>query len=202
MLVPTSLPLSGSNLYGGLFWPVYVIWLGTEILVLSRRRAASAHADPRDRGSVRLLQLAIFLGLMSAFMCATAAPSTVFPVGLHILFYLGVTLMVAGLALRWWAVRVLGRFFTIDVAIHQAQPVVDRGPYRIIRHPAYTGSLLTFVGVGLALGSWLGLLLVVISTSIGFANRIGVEETALCAALGVPYRAYITRTWRLIPFLF
>ncbi len=201
LLVPTSLPLSGSELYGGLFWPVYIVWLASEIFVFSRRRAARTEAISRDRGSVHLLRLTIFLGLMSVFLCAVNAPGTAFPVGRRTLLFLGVTLMVAGLILRWWAVCVLGRFFTLDVAIHPAHSIVQSGPYRWVRHPAYTGSLLTFLGIGLALGTWLGLLLLLLLVGAGFAVRMGVEEAALSQALGEPYRAYAQRTNRLVPFL-
>ena len=108
--------------------------------------------------------------------------------------------MSTGLALRWWAVHVLGRFFTIDVAIHDAHTVIETGPYRWIRHPAYTGTLLTLTGIGLALGTWLGLALIALFATIGFTNRIRVEEAALSASLGEPYRSYAARTRRLIPY--
>ena len=128
-------------------------------------------------------------------------PATAFTRARHDLFFLGLAAMVGGLALRWWAIRVLGRYFTVDVAVHAAQSVIQAGPYRVIRHPAYCGSMLTLIGVGLALGTWLGLVLLVCLVSIGFTVRMRVEETALNAALGEPYRDYARRTRRLIPFI-
>ena len=68
-------------------------------------------------------------------------------------------LFVAGLILRWWAIITLGRFFTVDVTIEKDHELVERGPFRIVRHPSYTGVLLAFVGLALSLQ--LGRLLVI-----------------------------------------
>src|SRR5580704_14582736 len=75
-------------------------------------------------------------------------------------------------------------------------------PYRYIRHPSYSGGLITLAGLGLALGNWAGLLTLLACTGAGYGYRIFVEEAALVAALGEPYREYMRRTRRLIPFVF
>jgi protein-S-isoprenylcysteine O-methyltransferase Ste14 len=62
--------------------------------------------------------------------------------------------MAVGIAIRQWAVMVLGRYFTTNVRVHPGQTVVEEGPYRWVRHPSYTGMLITFVGIGLALWNW------------------------------------------------
>lgn len=110
--------------------------------------------------------------------------------------------MIGGLALRWYAMLVLGRFFTFEVAVHSGQTVVDAGPYRYVRHPSYTGALLTLIGLGLALGNWASLLTILVCMAVAYYYRISVEEAALVAALGEPYKQYMRRTRRLIPFLF
>ena len=71
----------------------------------------------------------------------------------------GVVLFVAGLILRWWAIITLGRFFTVDVTIEKDHELVERGPFRIVRHPSYTGVLLAFVGLALSLGKSVALLI-------------------------------------------
>jgi protein-S-isoprenylcysteine O-methyltransferase Ste14 len=72
------------------------------------------------------------------------------------LFFIGI--MLVGMAFRFYAMSVLGRFFTYDVAVHSGQTAIEAGPYRYIRHPSYTSALITLVGLGLALGNWAGLL--------------------------------------------
>ena len=59
-----------------------------------------------------------------------------------------VGVMVVGLALRTWAIVVLGRCFTLQIDVQPGQPVIQTGPYRVIRHPSYAGALLTFVASG------------------------------------------------------
>ena len=115
------------------------------------------------------------------------------------LFVAGLVLMAAGIFLRQWAIFVLGRFFTVDVRIHPSQTVVDRGPYRWVRHPAYTGLVLFFVGVGLALSNWASLVVLALVPTAGLLVRIHSEERALLAGLGEDYRRYAATHSRLFP---
>jgi protein-S-isoprenylcysteine O-methyltransferase Ste14 len=106
------------------------------------------------------------------------------------LFVAGLTLMATGVAVRQWAILVLGRFFTVDVRVHPNQTVVDRGPYRWVRHPAYTGLVVFFVGLGLALSNWASLVVLALVPTVGLLVRIHSEERALIAGLGEDYRRY------------
>jgi len=114
----------------------------------------------------------------------------------------GIVTAIFGLLLRVWAVRTLGRFFTFTVKLQDRHRVVSTGPYRLLRHPAYTGSLCTFLGAALALGSWVGVVLVVLLMLPAYLYRISVEERAMNAELGSDYERYQARTWRLVPLIF
>jgi len=78
---------------------------------------------------------------------------------------------------------------------------VDRGPYRILRHPCYTGLLLIFLGCGVMLGNWLGALAssAVVLAAVGY--RIRIEERVLIATLGDTYQAFAKNRARLVPFI-
>ena len=118
-------------------------------------------------------------------------------------FFVGMTLLVAGIALRQYAVRTLGKYFTLTVSIQTDHQVVERGPYRWIRHPSYSGVLLAICGVGVILTNWISLAILVISLLAGIVYRIRVEERVLCASVGAAYEAYMQRTrQRLIPFVY
>jgi protein-S-isoprenylcysteine O-methyltransferase len=117
-------------------------------------------------------------------------------------FFVGICLMLLGIALRWYSAAVLGKYFTFDVAIQSDQILIEVGPYRYIRHPSYTGALLTLLGFGLALGNWVGLATNLSFLGFAYAYRIPIEEAALASALGETYEQYMKRTWRLVPFLF
>jgi protein-S-isoprenylcysteine O-methyltransferase Ste14 len=115
------------------------------------------------------------------------------------LFVVGLTLMATGVFVRQWAIFVLGRFFTVDVRVHPDQTIVDRGPYRWVRHPSYTGLVVFFVGVGLALSNWASLVVLAVVPTVGLLVRIHSEEHALLAALGEEYRRYAAPRRRLFP---
>ena len=120
---------------------------------------------------------------------------------LLVLVVLGLLLIYAGMALRISAIAVLGAFFTTTVAIAPEQPVIETGPYRFIRHPSYTGFLITLLGLGLSLTNWLSLLVIMGCALLGVSYRIHVEEHVLKAQLGQRYQEYMRRTKRLIPFV-
>ena len=114
--------------------------------------------------------------------------------------YAGIGLFVAGLCLRWWAIITLGRFFTVDVTIEKDHEVVERGPFRLVRHPSYSGVLLAFFGFALTLGNLAALLVILVPIFAAFAYRMRVEEEALTAALGSRYTDQRRRTKPLAPF--
>jgi protein-S-isoprenylcysteine O-methyltransferase Ste14 len=109
--------------------------------------------------------------------------------------------MVAGILLRQWSIAVLGRYFSRTVGVQEGQTVVDRGPYRLVRHPAYTGSLLTMVGLGFVLQSWGAVLVLIAFFGVAFGYRIHVEEEVLTSELGDEYITYVKKTKRLIPYV-
>ncbi len=183
-----------------IFTTTCVVWLVPE-LIYSRSRRPGPEAHKQDRFSGLLLGAcigsAIYVGIVAAFRL----PQFAIPWHRTVLFAGGIALMLAGVAFRWYAIHVLGRYFTPVVVIQPEHSVVENGPYRWIRHPSYSGALLTFLGYTLVLGNWVSMDLVVAAVAIGYAYRIAVEERALLDALGEPYRAYMKRTKRIIPFV-
>jgi len=80
--------------------------------------------------------------------------------------------MILGIIIRQWSISVLGRFFSSTVAIQEGQKVVDKGPYKLIRHPGYTGYLITLIGLGLAWQSWGGVIAILLVTGCILTYRI------------------------------
>jgi len=195
------LPFSGNPAYAIIFWSTYALWVVLETVGSIIKRSGD-RSKARDRGSYRLLMLLMWLSLAVGFALSFALPQAAMMWKRTSVFFVGIGLMLAGLAFRFYAMWVLGRFFTYDVAVQAGQSVVEAGPYRYIRHPSYTGALITLVGLGLALGNWAALLTILACMGIAYPYRISVEEAALVAALGEPYRQYMRRTQRLVPFLF
>ncbi len=153
----------------------------------------------RELASLVVVAFGFVVGIVGAVLIAGAVTAAAIPFGRVAFFTVGCAAMVFGIAFRGWSVVVLGRYFTVDVRVREHQPVVDRGPYRVLRHPSYTGLLCTCLGIGLALGNWLALLLAIVPTTIAIMFRIRVEERALLAGIGEPYRQFCATRSRLIP---
>jgi protein-S-isoprenylcysteine O-methyltransferase Ste14 len=117
-------------------------------------------------------------------------------------FWAGLVTIVGGSLLRRHCWRMLGASFTGAVIVRTDQAVVDRGAYRYVRHPSYTAGAILFLGIGLALGNWIGLLVLMAAVVGVYAYRVAVEERALAATIGEPYRLYMRRTKRFVPFVF
>ena len=110
--------------------------------------------------------------------------------------------MIFGIVFRLLAIKTLGEYFRVNVVTSDDQRLVKTGFYRIIRHPAYSGSLVTCLGMGLALGSWGSLAILVIPVSLAYHFRMRVEEKALLNRFGDDYKNYMKKTYRLIPYLY
>ena len=189
-----------SSIAAALFYLVYLLLFMAEVVggvILPRAHRRGTEITKKDKGSSQLLSLSNSICIIIAFSFALSGeamlPSWV--------FYPGIVLMILGIVLRQWSMAVLRGFFSGTVGIQEGQKIVDRGPYRQVRHPAYTGVLLFFVGFGLALQSWGAILLLVLLFGLAFGYRIYVEERVLVSELGEEYVKYTKRTKRLIPYI-
>jgi protein-S-isoprenylcysteine O-methyltransferase Ste14 len=193
-------PFVGNMRYDTIFIVSYVAWILFEV-VTGRSRKAKGAAKSQDRGSFFFLVGMIWLGIFLDFTFCFGVQRAAIPWWRTEIFFFGIALMWIGIGFRYYCMRVLGKYFTFDVATQGGQKVVEVGPYRYIRHPSYTGAIITLVGFGLTLGNWAGLLALLACGAIGYAYRIRVEESALLVALGEPYREYMGRTRRLVPLV-
>lgn len=188
-----------SSSYALVFWLVFLIWLAPQVVEIlwNRRRSATSTAGQQDRGSLAVLIALLMVGIFLAFSWS-GLPATTITWSGSVVFAIGVALMLLGVTLNWWVVSTLGGFFTPIVAVHPGQRVVERGPYRFVRHPAYSGTLLTLLGLGLAMTNWASLVAIVFCSLVGLLYRVRVEEREL----GQPYVEYMQRTRRFVPFVF
>jgi protein-S-isoprenylcysteine O-methyltransferase len=173
--------------------------LGTSALATMAGR--SRGGESADRGTKRLLVWSAVIGLTACIVIAINVPSLRFGANTWTTLVLGIGIAWLGVLLRCWAVWSLGRFFQRDVMIQKDHVVWRGGPYRLLRHPAYAGTLISYFGFGLAIGSWVGALVWVAIVAAGYVPRIRVEEAELTLALGDSYRDYARTTARLVPGL-
>ena len=182
-----------------LFWAVDVWAFAPEVGIVRRARKNQTAADSK---SLQVILLGMSLALFLSFPLAWV-PSLQFAAAHRAAaFYGGIATMIAGALLRRHCFRMLGASFTGDVQARADQEIVQRGAYRILRHPSYSAGVLLNIGVGVALGSWgSAVLLAVVSTAV-YSYRIAVEERRLLAVIGDPYRQFISTRKRMVPFLY
>jgi protein-S-isoprenylcysteine O-methyltransferase Ste14 len=183
-----------------IFYAVFVAFVALEFRTRVRSRL-NPEGAVSDRLSFAFIGLTFAAGLGAAFALAVDVHGATFREGRWLIFVVGIVLMAVGIAIRQWAVALLGGYFTTDVRVHTGQAVIDTGPYRWVRHPSYTGLLMTIVGIGLALGNWAALLVLIVVPTIGIVYRIRVEERALLDGIGEPYRRFAATRARLVPHL-
>lgn len=113
----------------------------------------------------------------------------------------GVISVVIGLALAVTGAVALRTNYSSTLVIRESHELVDRGLYRVVRHPIYLGALLVALGLPLGTSSWIALppMLLLIPLVL---YRIHIEERLLIEEFGDAYRSYMRRTRRLVPFLY
>ena len=181
-------------------------WVGLvmSIITLMTQPAIGLSDMVRDRTD-RFSAAAIFLGVIAAQLASVLEfgyRADLRPPPASLVFGAGLCVAIGGLALRLWAIRTLGRFFTSTVHVEGGQTVVQTGPYSVLRHPSYTGTLLTSLGLAMTMASTIGVALTALLALPAYIYRIQVEEKALAVRLGDAYRAYSTRTARLVPYVY
>jgi protein-S-isoprenylcysteine O-methyltransferase Ste14 len=189
-----------NHLAGALFLVTVSAW---GMMELSQR----SNQPPRQ-GATRIggvgWRVAAWFCLAATIAVANFTPRVVPAAAIRpgaVAFAVGYVILLAGLVLRGWSFKALGQYFTHTVMVSSDQPVIATGPYRVLRHPSYTGVILASLGVGLASANWAGLAVLMLLSITPLLWRIHIEENALQATLGDRYRAYAMTHKRLVPLV-
>lgn len=170
-------------------------WLTMEVVEFGRGRVAP------DRGYRWALGACFAVTTAALNLAPFAVPGAAIRPGPPVTVA-GIAVLLTGMILRGWSFRTLGRRYAgFTVAVSPDQPLIDTGPYRVLRHPAHAGSALVTTGIGLTSANWLGLLVLVALPAALVLWRTRVEEAALVAALGDRYRRYAASRKRLVPLV-
>lgn len=199
--MPNTPPLfSRGDLWSTLFWVSFAVWFFTENWIRSRDRREAAGKDA-DGGSGYVIMLLLPLGIAGAYAATVVFPQGQIEGPRTPLLTAALVMIWGGMIFRLWAVLTLGRFFRTIVRVHDDHQLITKGPYRMLRHPSYTGALATLAGFGLAMGNWLSLVLAIGLPLIAFLRRIQVEEAALAGRFGDAFWEQKRRSWALLPFI-
>jgi len=189
----------------GAIWPPALhlpqLWMVVGVSILANvlqpaYRPFEGPRTPEDRGTAAQILWTVYITQTAALVELVLRRRVALP--LDLTTWVGFSAMIGGLALRTWAVAVLGQWFTWNVTVQAGQELITRGPYRLIRHPSYTGALVTFVASCALLRSWVVATLAAMALTVAFLRRIRCEEALLVRTLP-GYDAYVARTGRLLP---
>ncbi len=169
------------------------------VVIVTGDLASDRRADDqtRDAGTITVFFAAEALAVAGSLTAALAWPASRLPGGWNA-FGPGLALLSVGIVVNRWARHTLGTLYRPVVTIVEDHRIVTAGPYRTVRHPMYTGSCLMCLGIGLMMGTWIGLAIWVVPIG-ALVHRIKVEEQVLEDALGDSYRAFGTTRRRLLP---
>lgn len=176
-----------------------VLWAAAEVVLQFRQYRLGGRAAVTEWGSLGAIALAFAVGMVLGRLAGQALPGLALPGGRGVLLAVGLPVAWAGIAFRLWAMRTLGRYFRPVVHVQVDHEVVRTGPYRLVRHPAYTGLLVALLGLLLPSANVASIVVTFACGAAGIGYRIRVEERVLLAAMGDRYADYAATTARLVP---
>lgn len=183
------------------FWAVFAWCFFPERSIVQRARTDSKKEGSKDAGSLQVILVTGLITALAGFVLAPWTQMTISSATRLLAFYGGTVVILLGSLLRRLCFKTLGEHFTGDVRARADQPVIQTGPYRWVRHPSYTAGMIMYLGIGLALTSWVSIAFLLGGTIVGYAYRIRVEERALLAEIGESYGEFMRTRKRFIPYV-
>jgi protein-S-isoprenylcysteine O-methyltransferase Ste14 len=183
-----------------IFW---IYWFAAIIYdAVSGKMKKAVRGQPFIAGRVQSLTLVVAIILVIANF-----PQKYYPLGVRFLpnspavLYTGLALSLLGIAFAIWAREHLGGNWSATVQLKKGHTLVMSGPYRIVRHPIYSGITLGIIGSAISIGNVAGII-AIICMAIFSLTRIADEEKLMHQAFGKEYekysghvRAYIPGLW-------
>jgi protein-S-isoprenylcysteine O-methyltransferase Ste14 len=182
------------------FFPV--VWI--VFLLYWQIKAINTKTTQRlEPAASRILRVFIFL-IVIVLLSTTRIPLRwlyleLWPVGLWP-FWLGAAVTVAGLLFAVSAREYLGGNWSRSVTIKQGHELITTGPYAVVRHPIYTGTLAGFLGMAIAISQVRGFVALFLVFLV-FLIKLRMEEQWMRSQFGETYATYSRQTAALLPYL-
>ncbi|MEO6390238.1 MAG: isoprenylcysteine carboxylmethyltransferase family protein [Pyrinomonadaceae bacterium] len=187
------------------FGAVMVSWLVFAVAFFLNTRPASAVTPDRKRAPASIVGI-VLQGLSYGLVWTVRRPLMTLPYRFSAIVaviwaVLTITIAVASVWFTVAAVRTLGKEWSLTARVVEEHRLVQAGPYRLVRHPIYTGMLGMLLATGFALGNWWVLIIAVCVFLVGTRIRVGYEERLLREAFGAEFDDFARRVPAIIPFL-
>ncbi|MFK3957978.1 methyltransferase family protein [Guptibacillus hwajinpoensis] len=180
-----------------LFILLSVLWISEFIMKRGKKNTETSSSEKRSFVFILLAISGVIIGTLyfSGVGLFTFQNNTFTQV-------FGLFLYGSGIGLRYWGIQELGRFFSRNVVVESKVDLVSSGPYRLLRHPLYTGLLLIIIGFPLYIGTWGGILLSILLIVPALLYRIRIEERMLYMSVGETYHEWGKDRYRILPFIY
>ena len=176
-----------------------VCFFALEPLFRQGKAAKSLERTASDKGSSTLIVVLFWIEIILPPLLNFLHVGQITSSGIR---WLGLFIMLLSLMLRFWSMQVLGEYYTRTLRVTDSQTIVSQGPYRVIRHPGYLGTIFVWIGFALAVGNWIATIILAFLLFGVYGYRIRSEESMLMDRFGNGYQEYRKQTWRLIPFIY
>ena len=175
----------------------FAIFISTEMWIKNKTKSNNTN-DSADRGSRYII--------IGSVICCLFFMNGQFldfiPHLPNLTIYLGILISLIGFILRIYAVNYLGKNFTLAVQTTDNQQLIDHGPYAIVRNPAYTGSILSILGLSITSLNPITIIICFLLLLAGYSIRLRIEEDALHNHFGKNYEAYCQKVrYRIFPYI-
>ncbi len=180
---------------------ITLIWIISEIVLSSMKKSNLDHStNDYDKNTFRIIWITILLSIAIGIFISKLNVGRISILPYQKIF--GLILIVGGLIIRWTAILKLRENFTVDVSVRKDQKIIQDGLYKFVRHPSYSGSLLSFLGLSLMFNNVFTIIIINVPIVLAFLHRIKIEENVLSNVIGTEYIEYSKRTKKLIPFIY
>lgn len=182
-------------------WASGGLWLAFIIYWSAAAKNAAATSSSESPTSRQIHQLLMYGALLIALLPVPGLRRRWLPVSPWIHLPIGLAIQVSAGLLAIWARKHLGRNWSGAITKKVDHQLIRTGPYRMLRHPIYSGMLGMFLSTAVVSGELHGLLGLLI-ISLAYWRKVRLEEEHLRRTFGVDYDDYRKKSWALIPGVF
>jgi protein-S-isoprenylcysteine O-methyltransferase Ste14 len=177
-----------------------ILYAFFEIFAGMRQRNKNKIVKSEDKLSIWILIISISMGYWLSFIIGATRTGRIYH--WNTFFAIGSVVILIGLIIRITSIITLKKQFTYTVSKIENHELIEKGLYRLIRHPGYLGQLIIFTGISTLLSNWLSILFMFIPVFLGYYYRINVEEKFMINQMGQKYIDYQNHTKKLIPMIY
>lgn len=182
-----------------LFYIVTILWIAEFVIFPSHLKKQSKQEKKSFFIILQFILVIIVLNFVLGWLQIGTLENQVTK---NILNYIGITLYMIGLSLRYVSIIHLGRFFTRNVAVSDTHELISSGPYKILRHPLYLGLFLLSTSVPLFFSNIILTPLAYLLMGYVLNHRMTLEEHILETSLGPSYKNWKQSRYKFIPFIY